>query len=115
MKKLKTVSLTGCLVFLGACGFTEHQVVVETCALMPGGRVITCEAECPAGKKVTGGGWSVAEVVVTLEAETINRGRVLSDAPANINNDAWRVVFEPHPRATGNLGVWAICANVGSP
>ncbi len=108
----RTLVILG-LLLLGSCGFTQHQVVKNGCTLSPGGRRMGCQANCPAGKKVTGGGWSVDEVVVTLEAPFINRGRVVTDAPTD-PPESWVVEFEPHPRATGRLLVWAICANVGN-
>ena len=102
---------------LGSCGFTQYDVMMNSCPLTPGGQRIECKAECSTGKTATGGGWDALDVIVaTLEDPRINRGRVLGSAPVDGGRlySAWKVVWEPHPRSTGELHVWAVCADVGS-
>jgi hypothetical protein len=86
----------------GAAAFSGIEVVKESVLnpFIQNDEIVI--AQCPAGKKVLGGGASVNDAV----------GRIGSSRPHN-NGTAWYVYVDLLGANVANVSAWAICANAG--
>ncbi|MFE1556127.1 hypothetical protein ACFW6V_14260 [Streptomyces sp. NPDC058734] len=89
---------------VGQQGFTGYEVVSESYELLPNSLGVPVQANCPVGKKVTGGGirWNGSSSDVGSH-----------DNGPTENNTGWVAKFFNFGNSTFTVTVYAICANVG--
>lgn len=107
LKPLATTALIGgvTLAMVGCTGITGHQLV-QNRVVVSGGAVANVHVDCPSGKKVLSGGFSI---------ETPDDVRVYtsepSDGQGNLSDHGWNVMVRnagTQPRQTTAI---AVCAD----
>ena len=93
---------------IGGCApgrISGHQVVVRREVLAPGANAQVV-VECPTGKKVTGGGFSI---------ETPDDVKVFASAPSdgqgNVSDHAWEVHARNSGSASRQVTAMAVCVS----
>lgn len=91
--------------WLGGCAVTGHQIV-QNRQLIPGGATQTVVVDCPAGKKVLGGGFST---------ETPDDIKLFSSDPSdgrgNLSDTKWSVMVKNVGTSARQTTSVAVCAD----
>ena len=95
----------GAAAFLSGCALTGHQIV-QIRQLIPGGATQTVVVDCPAGKKVLGGGFSTETPDdIKLFASDPSDGR------GNLSDTKWSVMVKNVGTSARQTTSVAICAD----
>jgi hypothetical protein len=106
---ISALGITGSAAFMALSGPAQADTAgwqrVQTLATVDAGSgVEVVEAECPSGKKVTGGGWSEGDNDLSTRID------VVEDQPFSAGG-GWSVHFVRHASVDREVGVFAVCIN----
>jgi hypothetical protein len=98
------VCMVGMIVMLAGCGVQGYQTVMNR-VVVPGGATQSVHVDCPAGKKVLGGGFSIEtpDEVKVFHSEP-------SDGHGNLVDNGWDVMVHNIDSQGRQTTAVAICA-----
>lgn len=91
--------------WLSGCALTGHQIV-QNRQLIPGGATQTVVVDCPAGKKVLGGGFST-ETPDDIKLFSFDP----SDGTGNLSDTKWSVMVKNVGTSARQTTSVAVCAD----